>query len=93
MAISKAYVKLLGGEIWIERNIDQGAIFYFTIPYPDVIKEKEQLKAMPEEVILNHGKLKILIAEDDEASQMLLEIIITPLASESFYAFTGKRSR
>ena len=92
LAISKAYVKLLGGEIWIERNIDQGAIFYFTIPYPDVIKEKEQLKAMPEEVILNHGKLKILIAEDDEASQMLLEIIITPLASESFYAFTGKEA-
>ncbi len=92
LAISKAYVKLLGGEIWIERNIDQGAIFYFTIPYPDVIKEKEQLKAMPEEVILNHGKLKILIAEDDEASQMLLEIIISPLASESFYAYTGKEA-
>ena len=92
LAISKAYVKLLGGEIWIERNIDQGAIFYFTIPYPDVIKEKEQLKAMPEEVILNHGKLKILIAEDDEASQMLLEIIISPLANESFYAYTGKEA-
>ena len=92
LAISKAYVKLLGGEIWIERNNDQGAIFYFTIPYPDVIKEKEQLKAMPEEVILNHGKLKILIAEDDEASQMLLEIIISPLASESFYAYTGKEA-
>lgn len=33
LAISKAYVEMLGGRIWIDKDSETGSIFNFTLPY------------------------------------------------------------
>ena len=33
LSISKAYVQLLGGKIWVESKEGVGSVFYFTLPY------------------------------------------------------------
>ncbi len=32
LSISKAYIKLLGGEIWVDSEVGKGSNFYFTLP-------------------------------------------------------------
>ncbi|MEN6444602.1 MAG: ATP-binding protein, partial [Candidatus Cloacimonas sp.] len=74
LSISKAYVEMLGGEIRVESEEGKGSIFYFTIPYNKDPEEKVVVEnIVPADETENHVKsLKILIADDDEISEMLI---------------------
>ena len=39
LAISKAYVEMLGGRIWIDKDSEIGSAFYFTLPYNFIRQE------------------------------------------------------
>lgn len=95
LAIVKSYVELLGGKVWVESKLGIGSTFYFTLPYNTEPKKNIAAKNdLPSEKInrqIDSGlsKLKILIADDDDASLMFLSTIIKRITKNILVATSG----
>jgi CheY-like chemotaxis protein/nitrogen-specific signal transduction histidine kinase len=91
LTIAKKIVELCGGRIWLNSVKDEGSEFRFTIPYASAGEEKPvQEKYRKEEAkVSDRKKLKILIAEDVEASEQYLTLALRRITRESYYATTG----
>ena len=94
LAISKSYVELLGGKIWVVSNKEKGSSFHFTIPYrPKTDDKNTSIQVVKKEIVENQTKsLKILIAEDDKISEMLITIEINAFSKEVLIARTGREA-
>jgi PAS domain S-box-containing protein len=96
LSISKSYVEMLGGKIWVEPNFDnhsnvKGSIFFFTTPYyPEHLKKQSINEDITSKSYDNSGQIyNVLIAEDDLASEILFSIMIKPISKKIFKARTG----
>jgi signal transduction histidine kinase/ligand-binding sensor domain-containing protein/ActR/RegA family two-component response regulator len=92
LTISKKLVKLMGGEIWVESIVNQGSVFYFSLPY---IKENDSM--MKQELSENRkitwlNGITILIAEDDPTNFRLLNAMLKPSGGNIYWAQDGQEA-
>ncbi len=104
LAISKAYVEMLGGKIWIESDTEKqtkntipkesGTTICFTIPFHPVQTMITQAAPLLNgyAIKIPEKKIKILIVEDDEISGLLLTKMVENFTGESHKVSTGEEA-
>lgn len=95
LAITKAYVEMLGGRIWMESEEGHGSTFYFSLPYninkKNSFGNEEDIATIKSDGLVNTevSGLKILIAEDEEISSSYISIVIEKLSREIIRVISG----
>jgi len=88
LTISYKLVKLLGGELKVESEPNKGSKFYFEIPikvgssYDDKIESNNNIDK----------NIKILIAEDNDANQVFMRVILNKLKLNFDIVSNGKEA-
>ncbi|MFD1293196.1 response regulator [Lutibacter holmesii] len=76
LTISKSYIEMQGGKIWVESTEGVGSQFYFTLPYVNSLQKNALHKEIVIEKDNTNSSKKILIVEDDEISAVYLNEIL-----------------
>lgn len=92
LAISKAYVDLLGGTISLDSKIGEGSTFYFSIPLKYSILEHITVKPINNIDLLKSKEQTILIAEDDNINFLLFQKMMQNKSFKIIRAINGQEA-
>lgn len=75
LAIVKRLIELMNGFIWVESEEGKGSQFFFIIPFEEVLESSAYENGVKHEVVRDYQPLngRILLADNDEVSRMVLE--------------------
>jgi CheY-like chemotaxis protein len=92
LIICRDFIEKHGGKLWAESEENKGSTFFFTIPCnpnQTIVPENRSATTTQPLASKQNKNLKILIAEDDETSEILLSIAIKPFGRQIFVVNTG----
>ena len=88
LSITKSFVEMLGGKIWLESSPGEGSVFYFNLPIQDFETKTNPFHFYKQNVSGRTNNLEILVAEDEETAREYLKIVLKE--KQVLFAKTGK---
>ena len=94
LSISKGFVELMGGKIWLKSERDAGSEFYFRIPFEASDRKKSVVtKSGTNTSIMEQLKnVTILLVEDDESALYFLEELLKNRCKKILEARNGREA-
>jgi CheY-like chemotaxis protein len=92
LAISREFVRLMGGSITVTSQVGKGSVFVIHLPLKEGEAEAVQARDAPRHVLkLRPGQptCRLLIADDIEDNRQLLALLLTPVGFEVRLATNG----
>jgi CheY-like chemotaxis protein len=82
LAISQRLVRMMGGELYVESEVNQGSIFWFEVAFPVIgdIHVQDDLHTQGHQIIGIQGNAPtVLLADDNETNRAVLRDLLVPL--------------
>lgn len=90
LSITKSYIKMLRGKIWVHSEEGKGSQFYFSLPYKNSNHHKDNKQtAINMSTMSKLKQATLLIAEDQVSSDAYLTAIVKDYCKKIFHVQTG----